>query len=181
MDRKLASQVNQLLEDIRTRDPGERVENGEEVDRVGLDRSAEVRKRKRRAKEKDVSEAKRAKKQPEAKEDRTNSEDVKTAKAGSKALPPEDPLVYYRRVKTEKAALKKAKMESRQRQTEAEQRAEEDQGGEEEEEGKRAITYQIARNKGLTPQRKKEMRNPRVRHRKKFQKAVIKRKSQVPR
>lgn len=45
--------------------------------------------------------------------------------------------------------------------------------------GKRAITYQISRNKGLTPKRKKEQRNPRVKHRKKFRKAVIRRKSQV--
>lgn len=45
--------------------------------------------------------------------------------------------------------------------------------------GKRAITYQISRNKGLTPKRKKEQRNPRVKHRKKFHKAVIKRRSQV--
>ena len=45
--------------------------------------------------------------------------------------------------------------------------------------GKRAITYQISRNKGLTPKRKKEQRNPRVKHRKKFRKAVIKRRSQV--
>lgn len=44
---------------------------------------------------------------------------------------------------------------------------------------KRAITYQISRNKGLTPKRKKEQRNPRVKHRKKFRKAVIRRKSQV--
>ena len=49
----------------------------------------------------------------------------------------------------------------------------------EDEDGKRAITYQISRNKGLTPKRKKEQRNPRVKHRKKFRKAVIKRKSQV--
>ena len=41
------------------------------------------------------------------------------------------------------------------------------------------MKFQIARNKGLTPKRKKEQRNPRVRHRKKFEKAKIKRKSQV--
>lgn len=29
---------------------------------------------------------------------------------------------------------------------------------------KRAITYQISRNKGLMPKRKKEQRNPRVKH-----------------
>ena len=35
--------------------------------------------------------------------------------------------------------------------------------------GKRAITYAIAKNKGLAPRRKKEVRNPRVKKRKKFQ------------
>jgi len=34
--------------------------------------------------------------------------------------------------------------------------------------GKRAITYAIAKNKGLMPRRKKEVRNPRVKKRKKF-------------
>jgi U3 small nucleolar RNA-associated protein 3 len=34
--------------------------------------------------------------------------------------------------------------------------------------GKRAITYAIAKNKGLAPRRKKEVRNPRVKKRKKF-------------
>ena len=33
---------------------------------------------------------------------------------------------------------------------------------------------------GLTPHRKKEQRNPRVKHRKKFDKALKKRRSQVP-
>ena len=44
---------------------------------------------------------------------------------------------------------------------------------------KRGITYEIAKNKGLTPKRKKELRNPRVKHRMKFKKAVIRRKGQV--
>lgn len=44
---------------------------------------------------------------------------------------------------------------------------------------KRAITYQIAKNKGLTPHRKKEQRNPRVKHRNKFRKANIRRKGAV--
>ncbi|XP_015601242.1 something about silencing protein 10 [Cephus cinctus] len=47
------------------------------------------------------------------------------------------------------------------------------------EEGKRAITYQIAKNKGLTPHRKKEQRNPRVKHRNKYRKAKIRRKGAV--
>ncbi|CAD1476010.1 unnamed protein product, partial [Heterotrigona itama] len=45
-----------------------------------------------------------------------------------------------------------------------------------EDKGKRAITYQIAKNKGLTPYRKKEQRNPRVKHRNKYRKAKIRRK-----
>lgn len=48
-----------------------------------------------------------------------------------------------------------------------------------EEEGKRAITYQIAKNRGLTPYRKKELRNPRVKHRNKYRKAKIRRKGAV--
>lgn len=44
---------------------------------------------------------------------------------------------------------------------------------------KRAITYQMAKNKGLTPQRKKEQRNPRVKHRNKYKKAIIRRKGAV--
>ncbi|CAG9859184.1 unnamed protein product [Phyllotreta striolata] len=44
---------------------------------------------------------------------------------------------------------------------------------------KRAITYEMAKNKGLTPHRKKEQRNPRVKHRLKYRKALIRRKGAV--
>ncbi|XP_077998552.1 something about silencing protein 10-like isoform X1 [Glandiceps talaboti] len=44
---------------------------------------------------------------------------------------------------------------------------------------KRAITYEISKNKGLTPKRKKLNRNPRVKHREKYRKAKIRRKGQV--
>ncbi|XP_043290142.1 something about silencing protein 10 [Venturia canescens] len=47
------------------------------------------------------------------------------------------------------------------------------------EDEKRGITYQIAKNKGLTPHRKKEQRNPRVKHRNKYRKAKIRRKGAV--
>lgn len=58
--------------------------------------------------------------------------------------------------------------------------AEQDEATEElDEDAKRAITYQIAKNRGLTPHKKKELRNPRVKHRMKFRKAVIRRKGQV--
>ncbi|XP_026163754.1 something about silencing protein 10 isoform X2 [Mastacembelus armatus] len=61
--------------------------------------------------------------------------------------------------------------------------AEELQVNENEEEldpdAKRGITYQMAKNKGLTPKRKKIDRNPRVKHREKFRRAKIRRKGQV--
>uniref|UniRef100_A0A3P9AMF0 Sas10 C-terminal domain-containing protein n=1 Tax=Esox lucius TaxID=8010 RepID=A0A3P9AMF0_ESOLU len=44
---------------------------------------------------------------------------------------------------------------------------------------KRKISYQMAKNKGLTPKRKKIDRNPRVKHREKFRRAKIRRKGQV--
>ncbi|KAJ7998504.1 hypothetical protein DPEC_G00205610 [Dallia pectoralis] len=44
---------------------------------------------------------------------------------------------------------------------------------------KRKISYQMAKNKGLTPKRKKIDRNPRVKHREKFRRANIRRKGQV--
>ncbi|XP_037724845.1 something about silencing protein 10 [Drosophila subpulchrella] len=57
--------------------------------------------------------------------------------------------------------------------------AEEEDGENEEELARRGITYQMAKNKGLTPHRKKELRNPRVKHRGKYRKALIRRKGAV--
>ena len=45
--------------------------------------------------------------------------------------------------------------------------------------GRRTITDQILRNRGLTPHRKKEFKNPRVKHRLKYRKAVIRRRGQI--
>ena len=44
---------------------------------------------------------------------------------------------------------------------------------------KRGITYKIAKNKGLTPKRSKLQRNPRVKNRVKYQKAMKRRKGAV--
>jgi U3 small nucleolar RNA-associated protein 3 len=60
-----------------------------------------------------------------------------------------------------------------------EEEEKEEQENNETEVGKRAITYKMAKNKGLTPHRKKEQRNPRVKHRNKFRKAKIRRKGAV--
>merc|ERR1712059_28708 len=52
-------------------------------------------------------------------------------------------------------------------------------GYNEEDEEKRAITYKIAKNKGLMPKRSKLQRNPRVKNRMKFEKAKKRRKGAV--
>ncbi|XP_043245873.1 something about silencing protein 10-like [Amphibalanus amphitrite] len=44
---------------------------------------------------------------------------------------------------------------------------------------KRSITYQMAKNKGLMPKRSRESRNPRVKHKEKFKRALKKRRSLV--
>ncbi|XP_059478349.1 something about silencing protein 10 [Neocloeon triangulifer] len=80
------------------------------------------------------------------------------------------------------------KDQSSEEESEEEMAEAEESEGEKEEEGgegevdenaKRGITYQIRKNKGLTPHKKKELRNPRVKHRMKFRKAVIRRKGQI--
>ena len=76
-------------------------------------------------------------------------------------------LKYYKEME-EKRKLKRKKEENS-----TEEQALEDQNA------KRAITYQIAKNRGLTPRRKKIDRNPRVKHREKFRKAKIRRRGQV--
>ena len=48
-----------------------------------------------------------------------------------------------------------------------------------EDDDKRGITYQMFKNKGLAPKRNKDQRNPRVKHRHKFEKAKVRRKGQI--
>ncbi|KAM7168481.1 something about silencing protein 10 [Macrochelys suwanniensis] len=84
----------------------------------------------------------------------------------------------------EEAALKfyremEEKMKLKRKRRENQNAMEEDLVLEEDPNKKRGITYQIAKNKGLTPKRKKIDRNPRVKHREKFRRAKIRRKGQV--
>ncbi|XP_031570117.1 something about silencing protein 10-like [Actinia tenebrosa] len=98
----------------------------------------------------------------------------KTKKKNHEGHP--DPLEYYEKVRLEKKRAKEIKnMAARL----AREPGFEEDDMEENEDMKRAITYQISKNKGLTAKKKKQERNPRVKHRKKYTKAVIKRKSQV--
>ncbi|XP_041129487.1 something about silencing protein 10-like [Polyodon spathula] len=85
----------------------------------------------------------------------------------------EEAALHYYREAEERVKLKKRKkgQEEEGLGVEAEEELDPD--------AKRAITYQIAKNKGLTPKRKKIDRNPRVKHREKFRRAKIRRKGQV--
>ncbi|CAF0947823.1 unnamed protein product [Adineta ricciae] len=78
-----------------------------------------------------------------------------------------------------KPSLRERMMKRREGQTKVEHDLKSEQE-EEEKPQKRRITYEIEKNKGLTIKRKKENRNPRVRHRNKYQRALTKRKSRVP-
>ncbi|XP_062505561.1 something about silencing protein 10-like [Corticium candelabrum] len=101
-------------------------------------------------------------------------EEMETWEATQEEQVDDDPLGYYERVKREKADRKMAKADKLQPHFEQISQEEEHAPGD-----KRAISYQIAKNKGLLPHRKKEQRNPRVKHRRKYRSALIKRKSQI--
>ncbi|NXF85762.1 SAS10 protein, partial [Eubucco bourcierii] len=85
----------------------------------------------------------------------------------------------------EEAALKyykmmEEKLKRKRKRTEDQDTLEGDVSeGEEDPSKKRGVTYQMIKNKGLTPRRKKIDRNPRVKHREKFRRAKIRRRGQV--
>ncbi|XP_034536458.1 something about silencing protein 10 [Notolabrus celidotus] len=89
-------------------------------------------------------------------------------------LDEEAALRFYRDVE------QRVKLKRKSNVPEAEELEEnEDEEQELDPDAKRGITYQMAKNKGLTPKRKKIDRNPRVKHREKFRRAKIRRKGQV--
>ncbi|NXO69518.1 SAS10 protein, partial [Phainopepla nitens] len=87
-------------------------------------------------------------------------------------LDEEAALKYYKMME-EKLALKRKRTGDSDVLEEAAVSEEEDPSR------KRGVTYQMIKNKGLTPKRRKIDRNPRVKHREKFRRAKIRRKGQV--
>ncbi|NXI80230.1 SAS10 protein, partial [Rhipidura dahli] len=87
-------------------------------------------------------------------------------------LDEEAALKYYKMME-EKLALKRKRAGDEDVLEEAAVLEAEDPGK------KRGVTYQMIKNKGLTPKRRKIDRNPRVKHREKFRRAKIRRKGQV--
>ncbi|KAM9443558.1 something about silencing protein 10 [Clarias gariepinus] len=116
-----------------------------------------------------------AKKTQSSKKDKDEVADMQEDEESD--LDEEAALLFYKSVE-ERLKLKRKNKRQREdglmmEQEEAEEEAEMDG------EAKRGITYQMAKNKGLTPKRKKIDRNPRVKHREKFRRAKIRRKGQV--
>lgn len=108
---------------------------------------------------------------------KTKKRKVEKKNVSDSSKPDIDPIEYYNKIASELKA-KKAKIKMGE---------EEDLDpsvdfpvGEADEDAKRAITYEMAKNKGLMRKRKKELRNPRVKHKMKFKRAIVKRKSQIP-
>jgi len=87
-----------------------------------------------------------------------------------------DPLDYYNSIKADIERKKLAKKQSGMA-TLGEDEEEEVVGFGED--GKRMITYEMSKNKGLVRQRRKELKNPRVKHKMKYKKAKVKHKSVV--
>uniref|UniRef100_A0A1B0D7S6 Sas10 C-terminal domain-containing protein n=1 Tax=Phlebotomus papatasi TaxID=29031 RepID=A0A1B0D7S6_PHLPP len=79
---------------------------------------------------------------------------------------------------SEESAKEDMELQGEEEGSESEEGMEEIGDGEDDND-KRAITYQMAKNKGLMPHRKKELRNPRVKHRLKYKKALVRRKGAV--
>ncbi|KAK9528842.1 hypothetical protein VZT92_012980 [Zoarces viviparus] len=91
-------------------------------------------------------------------------------------LDEEAALRFYREIEQRSKLKRKVKGPVAE---EMEEKEDEQQLQREDPDAKRGITYQMAKNKGLTPKRKKIDRNPRVKHREKFRRAKIRRKGQV--
>ncbi|XP_019747979.1 something about silencing protein 10 [Hippocampus comes] len=98
---------------------------------------------------------------------------AETGTASDLDLDEEAALRFYREVE------ERMKLKRKNKPQKAEEMKDVDEEEELDSEAKRGITYQMAKNRGLTPKRKKIDRNPRVKHREKFRRAKIRRKGQV--
>ncbi len=96
-----------------------------------------------------------------------SDEDLDNIRLDSEDDEDHEALDYYKEVEEAQTA-KKNKKQKKADITEVEIPEEEE---DEEELGKRMATYKILKNKGLTPHRKKENRNPRVKRRVKYETA----------
>ncbi|NXR84985.1 SAS10 protein, partial [Hypocryptadius cinnamomeus] len=102
-----------------------------------------------------------------------NGQAAATAELSDESELDEEAALKYYRMMEEKLALKRKRSGDEDGPEEAAVSEGEDPSK------KRGVTYQMIKNKGLTPKRRKIDRNPRVKHREKFRRAKIRRKGQV--
>ncbi|QEU59747.1 Sas10 [Kluyveromyces lactis] len=103
-----------------------------------------------------------------------NSDDEKTAKDIKRDAENE----YYKSIRADRQRKKDSRLQAHKEVAKAAREGKLAELAEHTtEDGKRAINYQILKNKGLTPRRKKDNRNSRVKKRKKYEKAQKKLKS----
>ncbi|NXL75532.1 SAS10 protein, partial [Leptocoma aspasia] len=102
-----------------------------------------------------------------------NGQDAAAAESSDESELDEEAALKYYRMMEEKLALKRKRAGDEDVLEEAAVSEGEDPSK------KRGVTYQMIKNKGLTPKRRKIDRNPRVKHREKFRRAKIRRKGQV--
>ncbi|XP_063701827.1 something about silencing protein 10 [Culicoides brevitarsis] len=90
----------------------------------------------------------------------------------------EDNISEEEEIDEDEPKMKKLRTEDDEEGMEVDEKDAEEEG-DEEEMGKRSITYQMSKNKGLHQRKKPENRNPRVKNKNKYRKAVIRRKGSV--
>ncbi|XP_013416384.1 something about silencing protein 10 [Lingula anatina] len=191
VDEQLQFQIDDILERVKK---GEviRPQQAEGKKRVMLDRKRKLPKTKKTGVEKKKL-SQLMDDEEEEEEESDSNENKSKKKKGEERFETKDEkeaLEFYQMMKEgrrqvadgqeEEESDQEGQFDEGEEETGAEDLA--DEGGEiedEEDGGKRGINYQIEKNKGLTPHRKKELKNPRVKHRKKYRKAKIRRKGQI--
>eukprot|EP00741_Cyanophora_paradoxa_P024449 tig00022075_g23606.t1 len=118
-------------------------------------------------------EARRSQAEQASKGRKRSKQDVEFDDSNDEPAQTED--AFYSEMQGAKAAKKQKKADAQA----ANMKARVPVMEEEEAEGKRGASMQMLKNRGLTPHRSRENKNPRVKHRNKFEKALVKRKGAV--
>ncbi|XP_022258271.1 something about silencing protein 10-like, partial [Limulus polyphemus] len=158
VDKKLSPEINEILEKLK---------KGEHIEPKLSSREPPKRKLRILQQKEDSIEPKDA-----GKEEQDKRKKVRLVETADE----KEVLALYEMMKGGKKTTQRLDEEISSEGEAMDEDHDEDEG---EEGGKRGISYEIAKNKGLTPHRKKEQRNPRVRLKMKYKKAKTRRKGQV--
>lgn len=181
MDRIVKPQIESLVE---------RLESGEKLDNI-------IKEEKRRARKKEMKNGAKTKKLKLLQKKKVPEEekDLPVEKTKKRKLDKREDLTGDEKMAVELyKAIKRNKIDLQEESEDEDEEEDDDEAAagearvlnndevepeDGEEPGKRGITYQIAKNKGLMPKRSKLQRNPRVKNRMKYEKAKKRRKGAV--